>query len=186
MPEDSGRSEHDVDRKPLHAFRHHALVALGGNLGDARGTVARAVAMFCDGADVRLLARSSDYRTPPWSVLEQPPFINACIAVATALSPQELLARALAVERALGRDRAREQRWGPRPIDIDLLAYDDLALDTPELQLPHPRMFERAFVLAPLAEIAPDRVIGGRRIDEALRTVDAAGIERLPERAIGK
>ncbi len=137
--------------------------------------------MLCDGEDVRLSARSSDYRTPPWGVIEQPPFVNACIAVATALSPSDLLNRALAVERALGRDRARERRWGPRPIDIDLLAYDDLALDMPDLQLPHPRMFERAFVLVPLAEIAPDRVVGGRRIDEALRKVDAAGIERLPE-----
>ena len=77
------------------------------------------------------------------------------------LSPRALLDRALEVERALGRDRAREQRWGPRTIDIDLLAYDDLALDEPGLTLPHPRLFERAFVLVPLAEIVPDRVIGG-------------------------
>ena len=160
-----------------------ALVALGGNLGDARATIARAITMFCDGEAVRLVMRSSDYRTPPWGVTDQPAFINACLAVATALSPTDLLARVLGVEKALGRDRANEQRWGPRPIDIDLLAYDDLALDTPELQLPHPRLFERAFVLVPLAEIAPDRVIGGRQIGEALRNIDTVGIERLPPQA---
>jgi 2-amino-4-hydroxy-6-hydroxymethyldihydropteridine diphosphokinase len=157
-----------------------ALIALGGNVGDARTTVARAIAMVCDGAEVRLLVRSSYYRTPPWGVLDQPAFINACVAVATTLSPTDLLARALAVEKALGRDRANEQRWGPRPIDIDLLAYDDLVLDTPQLQLPHPRLFERAFVLVPLAEIAADRVISGRPIGVALRNVDTVGIERLP------
>jgi len=157
-----------------------ALVAFGGNVGDARATLRHAVASFCDGAAVRLLARSSDYRTPPWGVTDQPPFVNLCVAVATALSPHDLLARALAVERALGRDRAREQHWGPRPIDIDLLAYDDLTLDDPDLTLPHPRLFERAFVLVPLAEIAPDRRIKGVRIADALARVDAAGIERLP------
>ncbi len=121
MASDSKPSEHDGVRKPLHTFRHHALVALGGNVGDARATIARAIARFCDGP-VRLLARSSDYRTPPWGVTDQPVFINACIAVETALSPADLLARALTVEKSLGRDRASEQRWGPRAIDIDLLA----------------------------------------------------------------
>ncbi|PWB63008.1 MAG: 2-amino-4-hydroxy-6-hydroxymethyldihydropteridine diphosphokinase [Bradyrhizobiaceae bacterium] len=160
-----------------------AFLGLGGNLGDVRATLDRAIARLCDGREVRLLARSSDYRTPPWGVEDQPPFVNACIAVATALAPQALLARALAVERELGRNREREQRWGPRPIDIDLIAYDDLRLDRPGLTLPHPRLFERAFVLVPLAEIAPDAVIGGRPIADALRDLDAAGIERLPPRS---
>jgi 2-amino-4-hydroxy-6-hydroxymethyldihydropteridine diphosphokinase len=80
---------------------------------------------------------------------------------------------------ALGRDRAHEKRNGPRTADIDILAYDDLILDEPNLTLPHPRLFERAFVLLPLAEIAGDRVIAGRRIDEAAKTVDATGIHRL-------
>ena len=157
-----------------------AFVAFGGNVGDARKTIGRAIAAFCDGTNVRLLRRSSDYRTPPWGVTDQPAFINACIGVATSLSPPDLLARALAVEKRLGRDRAGEQRWGPRPIDIDLLAYDDIVLNTPALQLPHPRLFERAFVLVPLAEIAPDRLIGGRQIGDALRGIDTVGIERLP------
>ena len=159
-----------------------ALVALGGNLGDVRDALDRAVAAFCDGREVRLLARSSDYRTPPWGVEDQPPFINLAIAVATSLAPHALLARAQAVEHAFGRERAKERRWGPRPVDIDLIAYDDLALDTPDLTLPHPRLFERAFVLVPLAEIVPERLIGGIKVRDALARVDAKGIEKLPPR----
>ena len=87
-----------------------------------------------------------------------------------------------AVEHALGRRREQERRWGPRPVDIDLLAYDDVILTAPDLILPHPRLFERAFVLLPLAEIAPERVIAGRRVREALGRVDVAGIEKLPPR----
>ena len=157
-----------------------AIVAFGGNIGDARATVDRAVAMFCDGEKVRLLARSSDYRTLPWGVEDQPPFVNLCIVVSTTLSPHDLLERAHEVEHALGRARARETRWGPRTIDIDILAYDDLALSEPELTLPHPRLFERAFVLLPLAEIAPERVIAGVRVRDAAARLDRKGIERLP------
>jgi 2-amino-4-hydroxy-6-hydroxymethyldihydropteridine diphosphokinase len=90
------------------------------------------------------------------------------------------LGRVQAVEQALGRRRDQEQRWGPRPIDIDILAYDDVTLVEAELTLPHPRLFERAFVLVPLAEIAPDRVIAGRRVRDALAKVGTAGIRRLP------
>jgi 2-amino-4-hydroxy-6-hydroxymethyldihydropteridine diphosphokinase len=84
------------------------------------------------------------------------------------------------IERLLGRDHATEQRWGPRPIDLDLLTYDDLALAEPNLTLPHPRLLERAFVLVPLAEIAPDQVIAGTHVRDALARVDATGIEKLP------
>jgi 2-amino-4-hydroxy-6-hydroxymethyldihydropteridine diphosphokinase len=156
-----------------------AFVALGGNVGDARATIDRAIAMLCDGAIVRLVSRSSDYRTPPWGVTDQPPFINAVIAVETSLGPHELFSRALAVERALGRDRRRERQWGPRTIDLDLIAYDDLELNDPDLTVPHFRLFERAFVLVPLAEIAPDRVIAGVRIRDAVARVDTSGIEKL-------
>jgi 2-amino-4-hydroxy-6-hydroxymethyldihydropteridine diphosphokinase len=159
-----------------------ALIALGGNVGDVRATFERAIAMLCGGARTRLVARSSDYRTPPWGVTDQPAFINAVISVATVLVPHDLLAHALAVERALGRDRDRESRWGPRRIDIDLLTYGDLVMDEPALTLPHPRLFERAFVLKPLAEIAGDHTIAGVRVSAALAGLDAAGIERLPER----
>jgi 2-amino-4-hydroxy-6-hydroxymethyldihydropteridine diphosphokinase len=157
-----------------------AFVALGGNVGDVRATINRAIAMLCDGTVVRLVSRSSDYRTPPWGVTDQPPFVNAAIAVATSLPPRDLFARAVGIERALGRERSKERRWGPRTIDIDLLAYDDLVLRDEELTLPHPRLFERAFVLVPLAEIARDRAIAGLRIGEALARVDVAGIEKLP------
>lgn len=162
-----------------------ALIALGGNVGQVdqvRDTIERAIAALCDGGATRLLARSSDYRTPPWGVAEQPPFVNCAIVAATDLSPQALLARAHSVERDFGRDRAHERHWGPRTLDIDLIAYDDVALDTPELTLPHPRALERAFVLAPLAEIAPERRIAGVGISEALATLDRVGIEKLPPR----
>jgi 2-amino-4-hydroxy-6-hydroxymethyldihydropteridine diphosphokinase len=145
-----------------------------------RATFERAIAMLCDNDAVRLLARSSDYRTPPWGITDQPAFINAVIIVTTSLAPRVLLARAQNVERALGRDRANEQRWGPRPIDIDILAYDDVTMREADLTLPHPYLFERAFVLLPLAEIASDRVVAGRRIGEALAAVDAHGIDKLP------
>ncbi len=156
-----------------------ALIGLGANVGDARNTLDRAVALLCKEDQIRLLARSSEYRTQPWGLRNQPPFINLCIEVETSLTPAGLLAQAQAIEHALGRERAKERRWGPRPIDIDLLAYDDLTLQTPELELPHPRLFARAFVLVPLAEIVPERMIAGVRVREALARVDASGIERL-------
>jgi len=159
-----------------------AWLALGGNVGDSRAILDRAVQLLSDGHDIRLLARSADYRTPPWGVTEQPPFVNLCIAVETTLTPRQLLARAHDVERALGRDRAREQRWGPRTADIDLIAYDDVSLDDGMLTLPHPRALERAFVIVPLAEIAPDLVIAGRRVADAAAQFAHEAIEKLPPR----
>ena len=156
-----------------------ALIGLGGNLGDVRATFDRAVTLLCEDETVRLVARSSDFRTPPWGVLDQPAFINRCFVVETALAPRALLDRGLAVERKLGRDRAREQRWGPRPIDIDFLSYDGADIDEPGLRLPHPEILRRAFVLVPLAEIAPDRLIGGVTVRDALGKLDTTGIERL-------
>jgi 2-amino-4-hydroxy-6-hydroxymethyldihydropteridine diphosphokinase len=156
-----------------------ALIGLGGNVGDVRATLDRAVAALCDGVAVRLLARSSDYETPPWGPVAQPPFVNLCLWVATDLPPRDLLRRALAVEAGLGRDRAAGPRWGPRPVDIDILAYGDMALDEPDLHIPHPRMTERAFVLVPLAEIAPNWVVKGRTIAEWAAGIDVAGVKRL-------
>jgi len=157
-----------------------AFLALGGNVGDSRATLDRAVAMLADTPGVALVARSSDYRTPPWGVTDQAPFINLCIAVDTTLPPQALLRRMHEIERALGRDRATEQRWGPRTVDLDMIAYGDLTLNEAGLVLPHPRLFERAFVLIPLAEIAGGQAIAGRDLHEALKGLDTAGIERLP------
>src|SRR6266705_4500540 len=169
-------------RSRRHADVAQALLGLGGNVGNVRATLDEAVDRFADRVEVKLTARSSDYCTPPWGVTEQPPFTNCAIAVETSLSPRALLARAHDVERALGRDRVNERRWGPRSIDIDLLAYDDLAIDESDLTLPHPRLFERAFALVPLAEIVPDRMIAGRRLGDAAARIDATGIEKLPAR----
>jgi 2-amino-4-hydroxy-6-hydroxymethyldihydropteridine diphosphokinase len=99
-----------------------ALLALGGNVGDSRAILDRAVTMLNDGKDIRLTARSADYLTPPWGFKYQAPFVNLCIAVATTLSARDLLARAQTVELKLGRDRAHEKRWGPRTADIDIIA----------------------------------------------------------------
>lgn len=157
-----------------------ALLALGGNVGNSRAILDRAINLLCDGKTVRLTARSSDYRTPPWGFKYQPHFVNLAIAVDTTLSPQQLLTRAQEVELRLGRDRAHEKRNGPRTANIDIIAYDDVTLNEPNLTLPHPRWFERPFVLLPLAEIAGDRVIAGRRVEETAEAVDAGGIYRLP------
>jgi 2-amino-4-hydroxy-6-hydroxymethyldihydropteridine diphosphokinase len=159
-----------------------ALIAMGGNIGEVRLTLDRAVATLCDGSIVRLLARSSDYRTAPWGVTDQPDYVNLCLIVATDLTPRALLDRARCIEAASGRNRAGEARWGPRILDIDIITYDDLAIDEPGLTLPHPRALERAFVLVPLAEIAPDRKIGGVKVADALARLDRSGIEKLPPR----
>ena len=140
------------------------------------------VVAFHPGVDITLQARSSDYRTPPWGVTDQPPFVNCVIIATTELSPPDLLERAQMVELQFGRDRAREQHWGPRTLDIDLIAYDDVVRSTPVLTLPHPRALERAFVLLPLAEIVPGGRILGVRVKDALARLDQAGIEKLPPR----
>ena len=153
-----------------------AALGLGGNIGDKRRYVADAIARL-EAGGARVLKRSSDYRTEPWGLTEQDWFVNACVLVETALPPEELLALCQSVERALG--RVREIKWGPRTIDIDILTYDDLTVETPTLTLPHPFVLERAFVLVPLAEIAPDLVIRGVRVADALARIDAAGVSRL-------
>ena len=158
-----------------------ALIALGGNVGDVRATFQAATADICSLAQASLRARSPDYATPPWGDTEQPRFINACIEIETGLDPHALLFVMQKVEQKFGRTRAKERRWGPRTLDLDLIAYDDVTLDKPELTLPHPRLFERAFVLVPLAEIAPHRLIRGRHVSEALADVPTADIERLPD-----
>ena len=157
------------------------LIALGGNVGDVRTTFRKAIANICGMTQAALLARSSDYSTPPWGDQQQDSFINACIEIDTSLDPHALLFTLHKIEKKFGRDRAGEKRWGPRPLDLDLIAYDDVRLDKPELTLPHPRLFERAFVLAPLAEIAPDRIIAGHRVADALAALSTEGIQRLPD-----
>ncbi|KWV57943.1 2-amino-4-hydroxy-6-hydroxymethyldihydropteridine pyrophosphokinase [Bradyrhizobium macuxiense] len=157
------------------------LIALGGNVGDVRTTFRKAIANICGMAQAALLARSADYSTPPWGEEQQQSFTNACIEIETSLDPHALLFTLHKIETRFGRDRANERRWGPRTLDLDMVAYDDIKLDKPELTLPHPRLFERAFVLVPLAEIVPDRVIAGRRVADALAGVSTDGIFRLPD-----
>ena len=157
------------------------LIALGGNVGDVRATFQKAIANICGMTQGVLKARSSDYSTPPWGDEQQAPFINACIEIETALDPHALLFTLHKIESKFGRDRARERRWGPRTLDLDLIAYDDIAMQEPELTLPHPRVFERAFVLVPLAEIVPDRIIAGQSVASALSRLSTEGIQRLPE-----
>jgi 2-amino-4-hydroxy-6-hydroxymethyldihydropteridine diphosphokinase len=154
-----------------------AAIGLGGNVGDKRANLDRAVELLAAVPGVRLVARSGYYRTEPWGFTDQDWFLNACVVVETTLPPQALLAACLAVEQRLG--RRRELRWGPRIIDLDILYFDDLTLDEPGLEVPHPRLLERAFVLAPLAEIRPDRVIAGARVADALAALGADGVERL-------
>lgn len=153
-------------------------LSLGGNLGDPAQSMGAALRMLDGGAETRVTAVSSLYRTPPWGKLDQPDFLNAAAAVETALSPRALLDLCLDVERRL--KRVREERWGPRLIDIDILVFGDRVIHETGLEVPHPRMLERAFVLAPLAEIAPGLSVGGRSVSERLVAVDISGIERLP------
>jgi 2-amino-4-hydroxy-6-hydroxymethyldihydropteridine diphosphokinase len=159
------------------------LIALGGNVGDVRATFAKAIANICGMTQAALVARSSDYLTPPWGDEVQDPYVNACIEIETSLDPHALLFTLHKIEKKFGRDRSRERHWGPRTRDLDMIAYDDVKIDKAELTLPHPRLFERAFVLVPLAEIAPRRLIAGRTVEAALAELSTEGIERLPAQA---
>nr|WP_281502898.1 2-amino-4-hydroxy-6-hydroxymethyldihydropteridine diphosphokinase [Ancylobacter crimeensis] len=153
-------------------------MCLGSNLGDRAGTMAKAVGLIAR-IGLKIIARSSLYQTPPWGPVPQGPYLNMVVAVETELSARELLHMLLGVEHAFGRDRTKEVRFGPRTIDIDILLYGDDVVAEPDLEIPHPRMMERAFALVPLAEIAPDLVIGGVAVKEALARLDRSGIERV-------
>jgi 2-amino-4-hydroxy-6-hydroxymethyldihydropteridine diphosphokinase len=152
-------------------------LSLGGNLGDPAKSMGAALRMLDADADTRVTGVSSLYRTPPWGKLDQPDFLNAAAGLSTDLSPRALLDLCLDAERKL--KRVREERWGPRLIDIDILVFGDRVIHETGLEVPHPRMLQRAFVLAPLAEIAPGLVVGGRSITDRLVAVDTSGIERL-------
>ena len=129
---------------------------LGSNLGDREDSLRRACLGLCRGVEVEVLRASRIYETPPWGKADQPPFLNAAVQIKTTLDPEALLRRFQAVEEELGRDRTQEERWGPRPVDLDLLLYGGRIVETHALTLPHPHLHERAFALAPLLEIAPD------------------------------
>lgn len=151
-------------------------LGLGGNIGDVRATLAVAIPRL-EAKGLRVVARSADYGTPPWGKLDQPPYVNACLAADTDLTPEALLAAVLAVEQEFGRRRI--EKWGPRTLDIDILTYDDRTIDQPGLIVPHPYMLERAFVVVPLAEIAPDLSVHGRRVGDVAATIEREGISKL-------
>ena len=155
-----------------------AFVALGANLADPVMQVRHAVAALAQLPESRLLRTSSLYRTQPVGIAGQPDFINAVAALETTLTPHALLQALLDQETQFG--RRRDYRHAPRTLDLDLLLYDAVKVDTPALQLPHPRMHLRAFVLAPLVEIAPDCALPGRGTAAAwLPAVSMQRIERL-------
>jgi 2-amino-4-hydroxy-6-hydroxymethyldihydropteridine diphosphokinase len=159
------------------AGRRRAYLSLGGNVGDVAAAMRRAASILTREGDVNIAAVSGLYATPPWGVTDQPEFLNCCIGVDTTLSPEALLDRCLATELEL--KRVRTQRWGPRTIDIDVLWMDGETRDSESLKLPHPRIAERAFVLAPLADIAPRLEIGGKTVADLLAAFDREGIRLL-------
>ena len=157
---------------------HRAFIALGSNLQDPQQQVQRAMEELNGLPGTRLVARSSLYRTAPEGYDDQPDFINAVAEVETTLEAEALMRQLLALEATFGRERPFPN--APRVLDLDLLLYDNLELDTEVLTLPHPRMHERGFVLLPLAEIAPDLMIPGKgRVGDLAQLCSEQGMERL-------
>ena len=152
-------------------------LSLGGNIGDPSITIEETLASLSRRSGIKVVTRSPFYRTPPWGKTDQSDFINACATIRTTLSPTKLLKTCLELEKRMGRQRG--ERWGPRIIDIDILTYGNETVDEPDLTIPHPMIAERAFVLVPLKDIAPDFTLGGTHIDELLANVDQSGINAL-------
>jgi len=153
---------------------HIIYLALGTNLGDRFANLQAAIAALPPAVRVR----SPVYETLPWGLTSQPAFLNMVLKGETALAPVELLKHLKLLETELG--RLPSVRWGPRRIDMDILFYDQLILDTPELTIPHPRLHERAFVLVPLADLAPGLVhpVLGKPVSQLLAAVDTTGVKR--------
>jgi 2-amino-4-hydroxy-6-hydroxymethyldihydropteridine diphosphokinase len=154
-------------------------LALGTNLGNRFANLQDAIAALPPA--IHVLDRSPVYETPPWGFTDQPAFLNMVLKCGTRLAPLALLAHLKHLETELGRLPA--VRWGPRLIDMDILFYDGLILDTPELVIPHPRLHERAFVLVPLADLAPGFVhpVLGKPVSRMLAAVDTTGVKRYEQ-----
>ena len=163
-----------------------AYIAAGSNVGDRRAAITSALAALDRRGPITVRAVSSIIETAPMGRPAQGPYLNAVCALATALDPRELLRTCHRIEAAHGRNRAAEQRWGPRRLDLDILLFGDRIIEEPDLIVPHPRMAERSFVLDPLAEIAPmlvHPVLGRSMIDlrDALRArAGVVGIDAAP------
>lgn len=156
-----------------------AILGLGGNVGDTRRLMAEALDRLAEHPEIRVEAVSALYLTPPWGKTDQADFLNAAARIATGLSPRGLLDAILDVERRLGRERG--ERWGPRTVDIDILLYGAEEIDEPGLHVPHPRLSERAFALAPLVDVMPEAEFSGRSAGEWLARSDQAGMRRIAE-----
>jgi 2-amino-4-hydroxy-6-hydroxymethyldihydropteridine diphosphokinase len=154
-------------------------IGLGGNVGDPVSAIRAAIDALQNRRIVEIRAVSSFYRTAPWGVVDQADYANACAIGATRLAPLELLDAVKQIERDLG--RVETIRWGPRVIDIDILFYGDESFADARLALPHKDLLRRDFVLIPLAEIAPDRVIAGVRVQDAAQAVGDKGVRRWPQ-----
>lgn len=152
-----------------------AYIGIGGNVGEVIANMNKAINALHSNKNITVSAISKIYKTPPWGIENQDWFYNACFAVETTLTASELLDECLGAEKAL--KRVRDVRWGPRTIDLDVLLFGSASIKTDRLEIPHPRMFERAFVLKPLADIARDRMLKGRLIGDRLGDVDCSGIE---------
>lgn len=150
------------------------LIGLGGNIGDPLASMQAALHALDVHPECRVTKVSSVWRTPPWGVTDQPDFLNACAVVTTSLEPRAFLDLCLSVEQNL--KRVRDVRWGPRSIDIDILFFGDREINEPGLIVPHPRLTERAFVLVPLAEIAPDTMQKGKSVAELAQLSDQTGM----------
>jgi 2-amino-4-hydroxy-6-hydroxymethyldihydropteridine diphosphokinase len=166
------------ERRVPGAGRARIVLALGGNVGDKVLSLRRALSAIAGEPGIELTAVSRLYRTAPWGKTDQDWFVNACALGLTRLAPEALLERMKTLETSLG--RVSTERWGPRLIDIDVIAYDDVTLKSEKLTLPHPELFNRAFVLVPLAEIAPDLVIGGVRVGEAAARLKTEAADVIP------
>jgi len=156
-----------------------ACLGLGTNLGDRAAQLAEALLRLDSIDGIHLEAVSPVYRTAPWGVEDQPDFLNLCVRIDTGLQPILLLAACKAVEAAMGR-QARE-RWGPREIDVDVLLMAGVEMETPDLTLPHPRMLQRRFVLAPLADLVPEWKVRGRTIEDYALSLGADDLCELDE-----
>ncbi len=156
-----------------------ALLTLGSNIGDRDANVSDAIARLAAYPHVSVLRRSSTYCTAPVGPVAQDDFYNLALLIETDLSPDVLMQACLDTEAAMGRDRKNAVRWGPRLIDIDVILYDDLRITSALIELPHPRFRERAFVLVPMAEIAPDWVVDGERLDALAAKLDQSGIRKI-------